>query len=638
MNGISLRDAKIIFHNNRLGVETGKVKAVFDIGDNIYVKSFVNLESGYEWAAEDSTPCLRFIDGNQLDFDRAEFEDCDNDGLSEKFITVKLYFKGSTGDIIYKISVTPGSAFVQTEMYIKAAEKPCAPETEQAAHPYLKESAFSMAVKKAHYRYKVFEFFDFSDKNNTLVESKTDYTYTCWQRFEEGHYLIMSDCISGEELMLVREAPTSFSYVGTRHGDDFVIDENHRVFAGNVGIQDKLSSDYERCYGITVGCASPENKPFESSLREYKALYRKVNLGDKTGDLCIMSNTWGDKKDGTNFSNEFIINEIKAAGELGVDCMQIDAEWQNTSSRMWEVDERKFPQKLAPITKACHDCGVKLGLWFVPLMDNEYEGWSTDADILINYCRNDDATYFKVDGTTLSTKDCETRFFNFFKKINKETDGKAVLNYDITASMRGGYLQEKQYGTLFVENRYTDWHNYYPHYTLRNAWTLAEVMPLRRVQLEFLNVRRNKELYKDDVLAPDTYRMDYLYATTAFSNPLVWCEMQYLEKQDFDLLKKVISVFKPYGKRIFNADVCPIGSCPDGTSLTGFDAKTDDKSGLVLLFREHTNKKECMFDVDGIKDIKVIYESAPCTLKCVDGKLNAVFDEEASFVFAEYTK
>ena len=40
-----------------------------------------------------------------------------------------------------------------------------------------------------------------------------------------------------------------------------------------------------------------------------------------------------------------------------------------------------------------------------------------------------------------------------------------------------GYLAAREYGTLFVENRYTDFGNYYPHRTLRNLWMLARYVP-----------------------------------------------------------------------------------------------------------------------------------------------------------------
>ena len=53
------------------------------------------------------------------------------------------------------------------------------------------------------------------------------------------------------------------------------------------------------------------------------------------------------------------------------------------------------------------------------------------------------------------------------------TGGQAVFNLDVTAGRRWGYHYGNEYGNIFLENRYTDWGNYHPHWTLRNLWMLS---------------------------------------------------------------------------------------------------------------------------------------------------------------------
>ena len=67
------------------------------------------------------------------------------------------------------------------------------------------------------------------------------------------------------------------------------------------------------------------------------------------------------------------------------------------------------------------------------------------------------------------------------------TGGEAVFNLDVTAGRRWGYHYGNEYGNLFLENRYTDWSNYYPHWTLRNLWMLSRYVPPQNLQIEFLN-------------------------------------------------------------------------------------------------------------------------------------------------------
>lgn len=95
-----------------------------------------------------------------------------------------------------------------------------------------------------------------------------------------------------------------------------------------------------------------------------------------------------------------------------------------------------------------------------------------------------------------------------------------MLNLDVTAGRRGGYFSYSKYGNIFLENRYTDWQNYYPYWTLRNIWTISKYVPAERLQIEFLNNDRNTEKYGDDPFAPAKYDIRYLFATTMAAQPL----------------------------------------------------------------------------------------------------------------------
>ena len=77
-----------------------------------------------------------------------------------------------------------------------------------------------------------------------------------------------------------------------------------------------------------------------------------------------------------------------------------------------------------------------------------------------------------------------------------------------------------EYGNIFLENRYTDWQNYYPYWTLRNLWMLSKYVPAEKLQIEFLNKWRNTDKYKGEVFAPENYSFEYLFATTLAGQPL----------------------------------------------------------------------------------------------------------------------
>ncbi len=140
-------------------------------------------------------------------------------------------------------------------------------------------------------------------------------------------------------------------------------------------------------------------------------------------------------------------------------------------------------------------------------------------------------------------------------------------------------------GPLFVENRYTDWHGYWPHQTLRNLWKLAHYIDPLRLRVEVLNNERNMLLYHDDPLAPFCYAPAYLFAIACFACPLGWFETSGLSDAYLQSVASFVTVWKAHREQIYRGTILPIGQTPDGTSWTGFLSSTAD-SHYLLMFRE----------------------------------------------------
>ena len=124
----------------------------------------------------------------------------------------------------------------------------------------------------------------------------------------------------------------------------------------------------------------------------------------------------------------------------------------------------------------------------------------------------------------------------------EQTNYEVIFNLDATAGRRGGYHYMNEYGNIFLENRYTDWGNYYPYRTLRNLWMLSRYVPAEKMQIEFLNKWRNADKYDAaDPFAPARYSFDYLFAITLAAQPLAWMEASNLPEEAYitaSLLKK----------------------------------------------------------------------------------------------------
>lgn len=143
-----------------------------------------------------------------------------------------------------------------------------------------------------------------------------------------------------------------------------------------------------------------------------------------------------------------------------------------------------------------------------------------------------------------------------------------------------------EYGNIFLENRYTDWNNYYPYKTLRNLWQLSRYVPAEKLQIEFLNKWRNASKYGDDIFAPANYSFEYLFAITMAGQPLAWFEGSGLPEEAL-AISGTIAKYKTIQHELHSGTILPIGEEPSGRSWTGFQSIKDGR-GYFIFFRENT--------------------------------------------------
>jgi len=321
-------------------------------------------------------------------------------------------------------------------------------------------------------------------------------------------------------------------------------------------------------------------------------------------DGMFLSNTWGDRSRDARINADFMRREIDAGSALGVDVIQIDDGWQTgrtmNSARgpgvwngfwadnpnFWQPDATRFPGGLSTLVRQAAFKGMKFGLWFAPDSSNDFSNWKRDAGRLLELHRQDGINYFKIDGVKALTKAGERNLRQMFSTVQAESKGEVVFDLDVTAETRPGYFGVPDAGPIFVENRYTDFHGYWPHQTLRNLWQLAAYVDPLRLRMEVLNNQRNEALYSDDPLAPAIYPADYLFATVMFANPLGWFEVSNLPAGYTAKMSKLVTTWKTHRQELFSDTILPIGEAPDGTNWTGFAAfNHEHTSGYVLLFR-----------------------------------------------------
>ena len=180
-----------------------------------------------------------------------------------------------------------------------------------------------------------------------------------------------------------------------------------------------------------------------------------------------------------------------------------------------------------------------------------------------------------------------------YNKVMQHSGGEVVFHLDATAGRRAGYHYFNEYGNIFLENRYTDWGNYYPYWTLRNLWTLSKYVPAEKLQIEFLNKWRNVSKYpSQDRFAPSNYGFDYLFAITMAAQPLAWMEASNLPEEAYSI-SSLIESYKEISADFHAGIILPVGEEPSGMSWTGFQSLTSESEGYMLVFREDNDRESC---------------------------------------------
>lgn len=543
-------------------------------------------------------------------------------------ISCDYYLRGKAGD--WKTVVGAGENFKNIEN-----------ENSKAAADGKIIIADKIAISGNHWKVKSVEFFDASDYNNNLVQECTRLIYRHENRMR-GNLLLARNQLNNAGLFILKEAPVSGIQL-QYPGFDFTTKWGEiKVTGMGISPEDISDSTWVKGYSVVVGIDAGDGEMgLLKALRNYQQ-HQRIYKEDR--DAMIVANTWGDRNQDSRINEKFILKEIDAAARLGITHLQIDDGWQvGVSSnsalggsltniwnnpRYWQVNPVKFPGGLEKIIAAAKKKNITITLWFNPSTDSSFKNWEKDADVLIGQYKKYGISMWKIDGVQVPDKQADINFRKFLDKVIKATNQEAVFNLDVTAGRRFGYHYMHTYGNLFLENRYTDWGNYYPHYTLRNLWQLSKYIPAQRLQIEFLNKWRNTAKYPaDDILSPANYSFDYLFAITMVAQPLAWFEVTGLPEEAFPTAK-LISKYKTISKALHEGKIFPLGDEPGGFSWTGFQS-VQDKKGYLLIFRENNPSRKKI-----IKTILPAGKKVKLQLIAGEGKnFNAITSEDGSILF-----
>jgi hypothetical protein len=509
-----------------------------------------------------------------------------------------------------------------------------------------------ICLKGRNWHCTAVEFHDVTDHHNSLVEEHSFISYH-HKKSWNGNLLLARDAATGNGLFILKEAPCSDMQVGSRSGD--FITKNGRFQVTGIGFspEDILQDEWTRLYGCVMGVSGENSLDEALALRAYqKTARRQVDM--------VMMNTWGDRSQDGRVSEAFCLQELDKAARLGVTIYQIDDGWQVGKSPAsvvkggsfdniwqktgyWDVDPVKFPHGLSPVVEKAKRLGIEVGLWFNPSVQDDLADWEKDAAVLTGLWRKYGIRIFKIDGLIIPSKKAERNLRKMLDRVREETGDEVIFNMDVTNGRRIGYNWFTEYGNIFLENRYTDWGNYYPYKTLRNLWQLSRYVAPERFQIEFLNPWRNADKYPyKDPFAPANYAFDYIAAVSFAAQPLAWLEASNLPEEAFSTGKLLKDWFR-LAPEFHSGTILPVGEEPSGCSWTGFQSIIDRNHGYLIVYREATQDAQGYIKTWLPAGSKVSFKAVLGSGKdfrakaAPDGSIPVKLHEPNSFALYEYT-
>lgn len=461
---------------------------------------------------------------------------------------------------------------------------------------------FFMPLSTPHFSTKIISFKEATDHHSNILSVRKELPYKKPQYYR-GNILIAEDNSKNVTHLIVKLSPLNHAqsaYTGFDFSTDFTGIKTHSPgfeFVGN-------ELDWQEAYPIYTLMYAPDEETALNLYKKYELTKHKY-LPEK--DNTFTMNTWGDRNRDSRVNEKFILNELDAASRLGVTHFQIDDGWQhglsqNSSSRAgilwddwstddWEINATRFPNGLKPVVEKAKSLDMHLGLWFNPSKNNNYAAWERDKSILTGLNKKHNISWIKIDGLEIGNKESEVNVKRMLRSAIAESGKTLQFNIDVTAGKRGGYFFLNDVGNIFLENRYTDWGNYYPHLTLRNVWMLSKYIPVQRIQVEWLNKWRNEKAYPtNDYLQPINVPFDYQFAITMMGQPLAWMEATALPDEAFEVTT-LINMWQKERSRMQQGIIHPIGDEPNGYGFPGFVSYTKDRI-YVLFFRENSSKSQ----------------------------------------------
>ena len=642
---------------DRLTFGNACIEISVSIADNRPITDYVwDKTTGRRWEAADGRrliqPVLTVRPAHAASEVTVEESDCE--GRMKRHLQVTWTL--TDGDGLWKTvwQIFPGVPFIRKSLFAAGPYQTCEKTGCGDSGVWYADDLASEAVSfdRAAFTIDSVALHDHSDASDDLVRTARNYPYFDeFYQLYPGHFFFLQDRQSAC-LTLCKLSPCTGSEL---HTPPFGLRTTHQGSAEILGLGIDRNSplpagEVVELYGAAIGVGKTK-ADCEKGLR----MLGRACLAHPDR-LTAVSNNWGGGSKDRLLNDAFVRREIEIGAQLQLDCVQIDDGWQNNDfpipqymhhrwSHMfeegldfWSPQPERFPDGLEPLAKYAMEKGTSLGIW---VMDDPYDAhrdYTKTGDMILSYWQQG-IRQCKLDGIELETPLDVCRLRKMLDRLYRETEGELVIHTDITAGKRPGCLYMPQSGLIFLENRYVQQPgSFFAHRTLGNLWRLGHYVPTQRMVMEVPNPRQTSEGYLRDAFCPARFPMTTLFLAVAVANPLLWADLQMLDPEDCAALCRLMAVWKPYAKALFDSDILPIGDDPEDYTVTGFRAKGETEDHLFLTNYEGMR---AVIPVEGLPDgavLEILWADTAFTAEIRDGMLHFTAETPCRAVWLKVTR
>ncbi len=600
----TLGKARVELAKDRIAVTTGAIERVWSwTGAGLVTVSLRDVASGGEYAVTPAHACDWDMPGALGDATTGvllgtECRVADDDGFSNPHLEVisTIRYEEAKLEIQHVVWVFPDAPGLRVQLRAKALPgfdpkgKPAGESTyEDCGATFPKPSAraeylpldFSIRNQRFYWGY-------YNNPGNRHDQSQNmlrEQTVKGWPIFlREDIDWASGAAVSydGNGVMLVKESPKAANqpahYTGAFHANPAGL-----VSTGWGLTPEEIVSDrFRECWANWSIVYQGGDDGIQQSLKRFDAARYPVF---PERDMFILSNTWGPANPmGDQFtSEEFVMAEIPALAEIGVDVMQIDDGWQKYGIGPDAKDFLpKYRNGWKDIKAACDKHRLRPGLW-VAIRNAKLDD--------LKYCLDElEFISWKADFDRLSSRaDYEART-GAYREVMKHAWMKNQFTlcpeYD---DPRYGWYFAKEYGSIYFQNiqeALPDHLTMVPFQVLRQHWLMTKYFPANKLQVLLQNPKRVGK-YSDG----REHGHGYCFAMGLPFVPCFFQSAQYLDERGKEELTQLIALYKTCREDLFTSTTYPIGDLPDNESWSGFQmvSNKNPDSGHLLLFRELHN-------------------------------------------------